>query len=895
MPSDLRFRLRSLFRRKPIETDTNQELCFHFEREVEKGKNARMTNEEATRQARLAFGGHEQVKEDCREACGTNLVETVLQDIRSCLRAYRKSPGFFLIAVLTLTLGIGASIAVFSLVNTILLKPLPYPNADRVVMAWRSNHVNSLFGSVSFPWSSTEYQFLTQSEKTFQHLSAFKKDGFNLTGLANPELLEGVRASADFFPTLGAPPILGRTFTADEDQPGHEFEVVLSYRLWKSRFGGNSRVVGSVIHLNGFPYTVVGVMPLGFSFPTPEGMPTGIDVPKQTQLWVPLALPLALRPGPSDLEVVGELKSDVSLARASEDLHAFDQRWLENFPNWKGWFSTVLPLRQQTVADAQRPLLLLLGAVCVFLLIACSNVAGLMLNRSLGRCKEFTLRGALGARRSRLVGQLMTESLILAGTGGTLGTILGEASFFLLKHFGIDSISRLHQAGLDLRVSVFAVGITLITGIFFGLAPALGSTRTDLAQALKEGGQRSGASASAPRIRNMLQISQVALSLVLVTASGLLVRTFYHLLCSNTGFDATHVVTFELPLPNSKYSDTDRVAQIYRQILQQLQSTPGVESAGFASVVAMGGPTDSTDIRIPGMPRPQLGSQTPLVNYIFISSRYFASIGTPFQYGRDIADSDTLSTMPVTIINSAMATKYWPGQNPIGKQVGVGAVKYPLRTIIGVVADVKQVSLREVPSPAMYVPYTQNEIKTWPSMQAMQFAIRTLADPDAVAAGVRDAVHAVDSDLPIANYVTLTNLVRASMTADRFTMLLLVAFGVLALILAAIGMYGVISYSVMQRTPEIGVRIALGARRSQIFIMVLQQGGSLACVGIVIGLIAAFMTTRLMTRFLYGVQPTDPVTLVAVSLLLIAVALLACSVPAHKAMKVDPMVALRYE
>jgi putative ABC transport system permease protein len=664
--------------------------------------------------------------------------------------------------------------------------------------------------------------------------------------------------------------------------------------LWKSRFSADSGVVGRAIHLNGFPYTVIGVMPAGFTFPTPEGMPASIDVPKQTQLWVPLALPITSVRGASDLEIIGELKPGISLAQALDDLHAFDQRIVEKYPNVKGWFSTVVPLEQQTVTDTRRPLLLLLGAVCVVLLIACSNVAGLMLNRSLGRRKEFTLRGALGAQRGRLVRQLMTESMLLALTGGILGVAFAKASLYLVRLFGPASLPQLHNAGLDLRVLAFALGITLIAGLLFGLAPAFGATRMNMVEALKEGGQRSGGSVSAPRIRNALLVSQVALALVLVTSAGLLVRTFYQMQHSNSGFDATHVVTFELPLPSSKYSDTDRMAQLYSEVLLRLKSISGVESAGCASIVAMGGPTDSTVIRIPGRVT-QPGAEIPFADYLFVSPGYFASVGAPFEHGRDIANSDTLPSVPVTIINNAMARKFWPGQNPIGKQVGVGSTKYPLRTVIGVVADIKQVSLREVPGPTMFVPYTQNEIKVWPNMQSMQFAIRTQVDPISVAGSVRQAVHQVDSDLPIANFETLTTIVNTSMSADRFSMLLLAAFGVLALTLAAIGMYGVISYSVMQRTSEIGIRIALGASRSRIFAMVLAQGGRLVSIGLVIGLVAAFGVTRLMTSFLYEVRPTDPLTFIAVSLLLMTVALWACYMPARRAMKVDPMVALRCE
>jgi putative ABC transport system permease protein len=800
----------------------------------------------------------------------------------------------FIIAALTLALGIGASTAVFSLVNTILLKSSPYPNASRVVVPWRVPPIGSAWDTGNFPWGDAEFVQLTQTNTVFQNLGAFRKDNFNLTGSANPEYLEGVRASAGLFPALGMAPMLGRTFTAEEDQPGHSLVVVLSHRLWKSHFGGDPGVVGSTIRLSGLPYTVIGVMPADFTFPNMAGMPASIDLPKETQLWVPLALPAAPPRGSSDLSVIGELKQNISLAQAQQDLEAFDRRWLEQNPATKGWSSDVVPLTKQAVTNTRRPLLLLFGAVCVVLLIACSNVAGLTLNRSLGRHKEFTLRGALGARRGRLVSQLMTESLLLALTGGILGIFLAEGSLSLVKRLGPENVSHLHEIGLDLSVFTFALGVTLITGILFGLAPAFGATRINLVEALKEGGQRSGGSASAPKIRNALLISQVALALVLVVSASLLVRTFYHMVNANSGFDATHVVTFEVPLPTTKYSDTDRMARLYQQVAQRLQSIAGGQSAGFATVVPLAGPSDATNIRIPEHPATD-PAQSPKANYLFVSPGYFATIGAPLQRGRDITDGDTLTSTPVTIINSAMAKKYWPGENAIGKQVGVGMTRIPARTIVGVVADIKQVSLREIPDPAMYVPYTQNEIKTWPSMQAMQYAVRTKADPDSIVGSLREAVHSVDPDLPVANFATLTTLVDTSLTADRLAMLLLTAFGMLALILSAIGMYGVISYSVMQRTPEIGIRIALGARREQILVMVLGQGCRLACAGITIGLIAALTTTRLMTRFLYGIQPTDPTTFAAVSLLLMAVALLACYMPSRKAMKVDPMIALRYE
>ena len=876
------------------ERELAEELDSHLEMHTEENVRAGMTREQARREAVLRLGGVETTKQAYRERSTLPRMEDILQDVRFAVRQLRKNPGFTVTAVLTLALGIGASAAIFSLVNVILLKSSPYPNADRIVVPWRVPPAGSSWEIRNFPWSDAEFVQLAQMSTVFRNLGAFRKDNFNLTGSANPEYLEGVRASAGFFPALGMEPMLGRTFTAEEDQPGHGHVAVLSHRLWKSRFGGDPGIIGRIIDLSGVPYTVIGVMPAEFTFPNMAGLPASIDLPKETELWVPLGLPAAPIMGSSDLSIIGELKPNMGLAQAQQDMHAFDRWLLEKYPQTKGWSSDVVPFTKQAVTETRRPLLLLFGAVCVVLLIACSNVAGLALNRSLERYKEFTLRGALGARRGRLAGQLMTESLLVALSGGVLGVLFAEGSLLVAKRLGPESIPHLHEAGLDIHVFAFALGITLVSGILFGLVPALGATRLNLVEALKEGGQRSGGSASAPRIRNILLISQVALALVLVVSASLLVRTFYQMVKANSGFDATHVVTFEVPLPTTRYSDTDRMARVYRQIAQSVETIAGVQSAGFATVVPLAGPSDATNIRIPAHPVTD-PAESPKANYLFVSPGYFATIGAPFAGGRDIADGDVLTAMPVTIINSAMAKKFWPGDNPIGKQVGVGMTRIPLRTIVGVVADIKQVSLREAPGPTMYVPYTQNEMKTWPNMQSMQYVIRTKADPDSISGSVREAVHSVDPDLPVANFATLSTLVETSLTADRFAMLLLSGFGMLALILSAIGMYGVVSYSVMQRTPEIGVRIALGARRAQILVMILGQGCRVACAGIAIGLIAALMTTRLMARFLYGVQPTDPTTFATVSLLLMAVVLLACYVPARRAMAVDPMIALRVE
>jgi predicted permease len=890
MLSDLRLRFRALFRRRVVETELEEELRFHFENEVEKYKGRGMSSEEALRLARLSFGGHEQIKEDCREARGTNLLESCLHDIRYGLRVLCKNPGFAIIAVLTLSLGVGSSAIIYSLVDTILLRPLPYPNASRVAMLWLVAPAGSFFGTQSIPWEPQEFRLLGKRQTAFQNLGAFKKQSFNLTGVTPPERLEGARVSAGFFPALGVSPLLGRTFNSSEEQQGHEYVAVLSSRLWKSRFGGDTHILNKRIELDGDRYTVIGVMPASFVLPNTEGMPPIVEMPKEPQFWVPLVFS-AVENDAGELGVIGELKPGMSTPQLQSEMKIFDRDLGLQIPRDKGGSTRVVPLAQQTVINVRHPLFLLLGAVSVVLLIACSNVACLMLNRSLARRREFTMRGALGAKRRRLIRQLMTESLLLALAGGLMGIVLGEVGLSLVKHFGPGTIPHLHETKLNLRVIVFALGVTVITVMGFGLPAAFGATGINMAEALKGGGQMPGGSVAAPRIRNALLIAQVALSLVLMIAAGLLVRSFRHMLNADAGFDANRTVTFELPVPSAKYGDIPSVVSLYKKVLTQLQCVPGVQSAGFASLVPMGGSSDAETIRIQEHPR-----ANDAANYDLVSPGYFTAIGASLLRGRDITDADNLSTLPVTIINSGMARKYWPGEDPIGKQVGIDFPGAPVRTVVGVVGDIKQTSLREEPSPKMFVPYTQigTDIES-NTIRSMQYAVRAIGEPASISESLLPAVHMVEPDLPVANFAMLTTLVDDSMATDRFIMLQFGAFGALSLILASIGLYGVISYSVMQRTAEIGVRIALGAGRGQIFILILRQASRVVCSGIAIGLLAAFVTSRLMTRFLYDVQPTDPITFAAVALLQLVVAALACYLPARRAMSVNPVTALRYE
>jgi predicted permease len=892
MLDGLKFRLRSLLWREAVEIEIEEELRAHCERQVEKLVASGVEREEAIRRTRLRFGGHEQLKEECRDAHGVTFLDAATQDVRFGLRMLRKNPGFALIAVLTLALGVGASASVFSVVNAILLKPLPYPNADRIVVPWLVSPPGVNIGSEYIPWAEVQYRMVTRENHPFQNFGVFQNDSFNLTGDDEPALLDGYRTSEGFFPALGVSPILGRTYSAEEDQPGHEHVVVLSYKLWQERFGGDGSVLRRSLVLNGYPYTIIGVMPADFVFPRSEEMPVSFNFPRRPLLWVPSAIPATPNLGPSQLAAIGRLKPNMTLAQGQAQMDVIARHAEQADPRWKGLFNTrLVPLEKQVVGDTARPLLLILGSVGIVLLIACSNVANLLLVRSIGRRREFTLRAALGAGRGRLMRQVLTESFLLAAMGGLLGLVLALAGVVFAKKFGPAGIPRLQEVSLGWHVFAFALAIAIFTGVFFGLVPALGAARENVAESLKKGGQRSVGSTTHPRLRNGFLVAQVALALVLVISAGLLVRTFYRMLRVDPGFRPSQVVAFDLSLPAPKYPDQDHIVPIYARMLDNVRAIPGVESAGVAETLPMGGQGESTAIKIVDRPAAN-NKERPFANYTMVSPGYFSAVGATILRGRGIAEADSKGSQPVAVINTTMAKKYWPGEDPIGKRVALGNPKWPTWTVVGIVADIKHFSMREDAAPEMYVPYAQ---KQWPSMLAMHMAVRTKADVSAITASLREAIHAADPDVPVARLAPLTALVDDSMTEPRFAMLLLASFAGLALLLASIGMYGVISYSVAQRTQEIGIRMAFGAAQRQVFRMILVQGARLAGLGLTIGLLAALAATRFLVSFLYGVQPTDPLTFMAVSALLVAIALLACYLPARRATRVDPTVALRYE
>jgi putative ABC transport system permease protein len=816
------------------------------------------------------------------------------QDLRYGIRGLLKAPGFTLIAACTLGLAIGASTAVFSVVNTILLRPLPYPEAERVVIPWKLAPKTFHFDSDVYPWAPGEFRILRKL-RGFQYFGVFKAGSFNLTGSAEPVQIKGLRVSYGFFPALGIQPEIGRFFLDEEDTPGRDRVVMLSDHLWRERFSADPSILGRTLELNGEPHVVIGVMPAAFSFPHPEEMPAYFDLPREVQAWVPLAVPpAATKPEPSELASVARLAPGWSIKQAQADIDVnFTKVRERQYPQWKGSFDGhVMPLSQQLTRDARQPLLLIFGAVGVVLLIAASNVASLVLARSLGRKREFTIRAALGAGRARLVRQLLTESVLLAVAAGLLGVWLGEAGVAGIRSFGPANLTRLQEVVIDWRVFAFALGISIATGILFGIAPAVSARRLDLTRSLQESGTRSAGSAARSRFRSVLVTAEIALALILVIAAGLLTRTVREMLRTDPGFRPEHVLTFELALPESRYPDQNRIAARYQKAAERLRLQPGVEAAGIGQVVPLGGASDSTVFRVIGWPVRDLVKDRPYADYTIVTPGYFAALGVPVLQGRDLLATDTADSPRVVLINAAMAKRYFPGEDPLGKQVDFDNPGFPPMTIVGVVGDVKQDSLREAPMSRMYAPFTQ---RTWTPLQSAQAAVRTNGDPASAAAYAREALRGVDPDLPLARVLTLNAIVEESMSQPRFAMLLLASFGVVALVLASIGLYGVISYTVAQRTQEIGIRMAIGAQPVDVFRMVLTQGARLAGAGIATGIAGALVATRLMESFLYGVKPSDPLTFTSVAVLLAAIALAACYIPARRATRVDPLIALRSE
>jgi putative ABC transport system permease protein len=807
-------------------------------------------------------------------------LETFWQDVRFGVKMLVKSPGFTIVAVIALALGIGANSAIFSVVNTVLLRPLPYKEPDRLVMVWEDATKN---GYPRDTPAVANYLDWRNQNQVFEGMAAIADQSFNLTGIGEPERIDGRRVSANLFSLLGVEPRLGRAFLPEEDQPGSGHAVIISHGLWQRRFGSDMSIVGKPLSLNGETFTVVGVMPQGFQFPS-----------REVELWVPAAFTQqeAGSRGRHYLQVIARMKPGVSLQQAQAEMTAIAARLQQQYPETNTDLgAAVTSLHEHVAGDIRPALLVLLGAVGFVLLIACANVANLLLARAAVRQKEIALRSALGASRFRLIRQFLTESVLLAAIGGGGGLLLSVWGVSLLKSFIPENISQARAITIDGQVLFFTLLISLLTGLIFGLAPALQASKFNLNETLKEGGRDSAVGSRGNRIRGLLVIAEVAVSLILLIGAGLLINSFMRLRNVDPGFRADNLLTMQVVLPATKYPDRARRSSFYTELVRRIEALPGVKSAAVTTNLPLYRQGNSTGISIEGRPDPAPGQEQIIVTRV-ISPHYFSTMGIQLLQGREMSEQDREDTTPVVVISEAMARKYWPGEDPVGKRIKTGpsASNIPWMTIAGVVKDVRQFELNADPKPQMYLSY----------MQAGFFAPRDLVistnvEPMSLASSVRRAVWEIDKEQPVSNIRTMEEILSESIGRQRFSMLLLGIFASVALLLAAVGLYGIMSYSVTQRTREFGIRMALGARRIDVLKMVVGQGLKLVLIGVVIGLVAAFVLTRVMSSLLFGVSATDPATFIAISLVLIGVAVLASYVPAYRATRVDPMIALRYE
>ena len=868
-------RFAGLFHKEQRDSELAEELENHVQMHIEDNLRSGMNPVEARRQALIKLGGVEQTKENYRDRRGIRWFETLLQDLRFGVRVLRKNPGFTAVAVLTLALGIGVNTAIFSVVNAILLRPLPFQDSGRLMMIWHTPPQKSFPGVARFAVSPGNYLDWRSQNHVFDQMSAIGFRSLNLTGIGQPESVTGLAVSADFFSVLRTRPSAGRGFVADDDQPGRGNVVVVSYAFRQSHFGANENILGRTIKLDAQSYEIIGVMPPKFEFPS------------RVQLWMPLAWTDKERGvrGIHDYLVMARLKSGVDEEKAQSEMDAISDNLAHAYPtDDAGWGAVVMPLRDSLFGSVRSALLVLLAAVAFVLLIACTNVANLTLARALGRRKEIAIRTALGASRGRVMQQVLTETVLLSLAGGALA--------LLLAHFAVDSIAafigpRLRfsvEIGLDGWVLGFTLAISILTGIIAGLAPSWHLTKTNLNASLKQGLGKTDSDSGGDRARNVFVVVEVALSLLLLVGAGLTIRTLYLLQSVNPGIDPHSVLTVPLAISDAKYSSADQQTNFFNNVLERVRALPGVESAGaVSSLPFQGGSTEP--VIAEGQPIVPMADQ-PEVAVRLISPGCLSAMRIPLEQGHDLTDADKAESQPVILVSDAFAKRFWPRENPIGKHVTLTFVPGPSREVVGVVGDVKLDGLDVArPVAAIYDALSQN------TQRQMVLAVRPRSAATSLTSAVTDAVHTVDPDEPVVGVVTMDQ----SLGQQRLNVVLLATFAGLALLLGAIGIYGVQSYAVRQRLREIGIRIALGAQRSDVFLLVLRQGLKLALIGICIGLAASFGLTRLMASQLFGISATDPLTFAGVAIVLAFVALLACYIPARRAMKVDPMVALRHE
>ena len=900
-------RFRGLFGKKHHDADLDDEFATHLDLLTEENIRRGMSRDEARNAARREFGGVEQVKELYRERRGLPMLETFVQDLRFGARTLRKNPGFTATAVLTLALGIGANTAIFSVVNAVLIRPLPFKDSSRLVMVWEGL---PQLGLPQLGFEAPDLQVFERGQKSFEEVGAFQTKKVDISGGGQPEQVTAARLSASIFPMLGIQPAVGRIFAREEDAPGQNV-AVLSYGLWQRRFGGDSNVVGRTFDIDRQPYTVIGVMPKSFAFPL-RGPRINNDA---ADLWVPMAFT------PSELKIWGilygnsvlaRLKPGVTLEHARVECEALARPILASYPpslmtkDPKDALTlptiplkvTAVPLHEQ-VAGTVRPLLLILmAAVGLVLLIACANVATLLISRAVTRQKEIAIRASLGASRLRLVRQMLTESFLLTFLGGAAGLAFAFAGNGLLLSLVPVDVALPTNVSLDTRTLAFVFGICCIAAFFTGLTPALRMSSSAVQRSLQEGGRSATPGPARHRLQGFFVIAEFAFALVLLIGAGLLIRSFDHILKTNPGFSSERVITLGVPLPYRAYNKAPRIRELYDQLLQEVSQLPGVERAGLSNDLPLSGQLAATlEVeRITG----NNGAIPQSTMQSLVSGNYFDVMKISLLQGRYFTPEDRAGSQPVTIVSQAVAKKYWPDGGALGKRVRWGGTSSPWQTIVGVVGDVNDKPLGQPVDGHAYMPYAQMsdralETEMISAFRSLNLAVRTEADPAAFSKTLIQKVRALDPDLAVTNVQTMTEAISSSVAGPRFNTLLLGVFAGVALLLASIGIYGVLAYVVTQQTHEIGIRLALGAESKHVFALVISRGVRLALIGGAIGVAGSLALTRLMRGLLYSTSPTDPLTFVVVVGVLVAVALAACYLPARRAMRVDPMTALRHE
>jgi putative ABC transport system permease protein len=817
-------------------------------------------------------------------------METLVQDFRYSLRVLLKSPGFAAVAVIVLALGIGANTAIFSVVNAVLLRPLPYQDPGRLVQVWHVPPAKSFPGMTRFSVSAANYLDWREQNHAFEQLAIYNYAIFNLSGKGQPESVTTGVVSHNFFSVLRTRPLFGRAIAPGEDQLGHANVVVLGHAFWSEHFGSDPGIVGQNVTLNGKGYTVVGVMPARF------------QLPPSVQIWTPMALTdqeKAVR-GEHHYGVIGRLKPGVDLKQAQAEMNTISSRLEQEYPtDDKGWGAVVVPLREQLVGSVRPALLVLLGAVAFVLLIACANVANLMLAKTLSRRKEIAIRSALGASRSRVLQQVLSETILLALVGGILGLFIAHFGVRLISAFLADQLSLSPEINLDTWVLGFTFAVSILTGVLAGLAPALRLTKTDLNDALKQGLGRTDADSGGKRTRGVLVVSEVALSLMLLIGAGLMIRSLWMLRNVNPGLDPNNVLTMTvgIPVPSTRFPSPLQQSNFFNEVLQRVQALPGVESAGVIDALPLTGGGSTQPIAIEGRPVQQMSDQ-PEVAVRTISPGYVQALRIPVLRGRNFNDADTAGRPAAILISESMAKRFWPNENPIGKHLTMTFFPDASREIVGIVGDVKDAGLDVIdPVATLYLPLGQLStplLGGWSSFP-MSLVVRTNSTPSSLTSAVTNAVHQVDSELPLLQILTMQDVVGASLAQQRFNMLLLAVFAGLALLLAAIGIYSVLAYSVKRRVREIGIRMALGAQVRDVLRLIVIEGMRPTLIGVAIGLAGALALGRVLANLIYGVKPTDPITFGTVSVLLAGVGLFASIIPAYRATRVEPMKTLRDE